>query len=186
MEAGDKTRWGFRIPKRKNQHSFLFVLTRPIVMFMYPAVLLPCFWFGIAYMVHVGITSNISLIFESKPFNFTIIQAGLSFFSGLIGAFTGELFAGPVVDYLATRALKTGKRWVPELRFRAIWLALFMMPVGLIVFGTTIQYVKKWIAPLVGNGICSSLPHFFRCLFAPSSFPIDYVPSFKSFEQLGH
>lgn len=111
-------------------------------------------------MVHVGITSNISLIFESKPFNFTIIQAGLSFFSGLIGAFTGELFAGPVVDYLAKRALKTGKSWVPELRFRAIWLALFMMPVGLIVFGTTIQYVKKWIAPLVGNGICWFLSPF--------------------------
>jgi hypothetical protein len=127
-------------------------------MFLYPAVLLPCAWFGVAYMLHVGITSNISLIFESKPFNFTIIQAGLTFFSGLIGAFTGELFAGPVVDYLAKRALKTGKTWVPELRFRAIWLALFMMPVGLIVFGTTIQFEKKWILPLVGNSICSSLP----------------------------
>jgi MFS family permease len=87
--------------------------------------------FGIAYMVHVGITSNISLIFEGKQFHFSIIQAGLSFFSGLIGAFTGELFAGPVVDYLAKRSLKTGAVWVPELRFRAIWLGLFMMPVSL-------------------------------------------------------
>jgi hypothetical protein len=80
-------------------------------------------------MVHVGITSNISLIFESPPFDFTVIQAGLSFFSGLIGAFTGELFAGPFIDYLAKRALKNGQTWVPELRFRAIWLALLMMPV---------------------------------------------------------
>jgi hypothetical protein len=87
--------------------------------------------FGIAYMVHVGITSNISLIFEGNPFHFSIIQAGLSFFSGLIGAFTGELFAGPVVDYLAKRSLKTGTVWVPERRFRAIWLGLFMMPVSL-------------------------------------------------------
>ena len=87
-------------------------------------------------MPHVGITSNISLIFESKPFNFTITQAGLSFFSGLIGAFTGEIFAGPVMDLLVKRSTQEGKEWAPELRFRAVWLGLLMMPVSLHVIGS--------------------------------------------------
>lgn len=148
-----KTTWGFRIPRREHQHTFWFVLSRPLAIFFYPAVTLPCFWFGIAYMVHVGITSNISLIFEAAPFHFTVIQAGLTFFSGLIGAFTGEVFAGPVIDYLTKRSIKLGRPWEPELRFRAIWPSLFMMPVGLIIFGTTLQFTKVWAAPLIGNGI---------------------------------
>jgi hypothetical protein len=40
----EKTKFGFRIPKRKDQHSFFFVFTRPLAMFLYPAVSLPCFW----------------------------------------------------------------------------------------------------------------------------------------------
>lgn len=107
-------------------------------------------------MSHVGITSNISLIFESPPYKFTITQTGLTFFSGLIGAFIGELFAGPVIDYLAKRQMKSGKEWHPEMHFRAIWLALCMMPTGLIVFGVTIKFSKSWVAPLVGNGTCKS------------------------------
>jgi hypothetical protein len=105
-------------------------------------------------MCHVGITSNISLIFESPPYNFTIVQAGLTFFSGLIGALIGELFAGPVIDYLAKRQMKSGREWHPEMHFRAIWPAIFMIPVGLIIFGTTIKFAKSWVAPLVGNGMC--------------------------------
>jgi MFS family permease len=83
-------------------------------------------------MPHVGITSVISLIFEAPPYNFTISQAGLTFFSGLIGAVIGELFAGPVVDYLAKRAINNDEEYVPEVVYRTIWLGLFMMPVCIV------------------------------------------------------
>lgn len=39
-----KTRFGFRTPERTERHSFWFVLTRPIVMFSFPAVTMPCLW----------------------------------------------------------------------------------------------------------------------------------------------
>jgi hypothetical protein len=80
-------------------------------------------------MPHVGITSVISLIFEAPPYNFSTTEAGFTFFSGLIGAFIGEIFAGPVVDHLAKRAIRNGKTYRPEVAYRAIWLGLFTMPV---------------------------------------------------------
>ncbi|OAA66933.1 ankyrin repeat-containing protein [Niveomyces insectorum RCEF 264] len=92
--------FGFLTPKHRHGKSFLFVLTRPFVMFAYPAVTLPCLWFGLAYMPHVGITSVISLIFEAPPYNFSIVQAGLTFFSGLIDIFGVEIMTTVVQTYL--------------------------------------------------------------------------------------
>jgi hypothetical protein len=147
-------RYGIHIPKRseEKQHSFLFIATRPFVLFKYPAVILSAFWFGIAYMMHVGITAVIPLIFEAQ-YNFSVLGIGLSGFSGLIGALLGEAYAGPSLDLIAKRALKQGREWRPEYRLKAIWPALVTVPAGLIMFGTSIQFGKAWITPLIGQAV---------------------------------
>jgi hypothetical protein len=122
-------------------------------MFRFPAVLLSSFWFGVAYMMHVGITAEIPLIFSPAPFNFTELDVGLSAFSGLIGALVGEAFAGPMLDLIAKRNLKRGLPWRPELRLKAIWPALVAVPVGLMMFGVSIQFAKSWAPALVGQAI---------------------------------
>ncbi|KAI1324051.1 major facilitator superfamily domain-containing protein [Xylariaceae sp. FL0255] len=147
-------RYGIRIPKRsaENHHSFLFIATRPFVLLKYPAVLLASFWFAIAYMMHVGITAEIPLIFASK-FDFTVIDIGLTGLSGLIGALIGEAFAGPTLDFIAKRSLKNDREWHPEQRLQAIWPALVAVPGGLLIFGATIQFGHSWPPPLVGQAL---------------------------------
>jgi hypothetical protein len=149
------SRYGIHIPKREGdkKHSFTFIATRPFVMFKFPAVTLASFWFGVAYMMHVGITAEIPLIFEPAPYNFSVLDVGLSAFSGLIGALIGEAYAGPAIDFIAKRALKQGKEWRPEMRLNAIWPALVAAPAGLLMFGVSIQFGKSWVTPLVGQGI---------------------------------
>ncbi|KAK5231418.1 hypothetical protein LTR72_000599 [Exophiala xenobiotica] len=148
-------RYGIRIPKRNpdKRHSFMYLFTRPFVMFTYPAVFLASFWFGITYMLHVGITAEIPLIFEAEPYNFSVLGVGLTAFSGLIGALIGEAYAGPAIDLIARRCLRQGKEWRPEMRFKAIWPALVSAPLGLLMFGVSIQFGSSWVTPLVGQGI---------------------------------
>lgn len=122
-------------------------------MFKFPVVVLASLWFGVAYMMHVGLTSQIPLIFEPAPYNFTVLDVGLSAFSGLIGALIGEAYAGPAIDLIAKRALKQETEWKPEMRLKAIWPALVTAPAGLIMFGVSIQFGKSWVTPLVGQGI---------------------------------
>lgn len=147
-------RYGIHIPKRseEKQHSFFFIATRPFVLFKFPAVILSAFWFGIAYMMHVGITSEIPLIFE-EHYNFSVLEIGLSGFSGLIGALLGEVYAGPSLDFIAKRTMKQGREWRPEYRLQAIWPALITVPAGLIMFGTSIQFGNVWITPLIGQAV---------------------------------
>jgi hypothetical protein len=131
----------------------MYLFTRPFVMFTYPAVFLASFWFGITYMLHVGITAEIPLIFEAEPYNFSVLGVGLTAFSGLIGALIGEAYAGPAIDLIARRCLRQGKEWRPEMRFKAIWPALVSAPLGLLMFGVSIQFGSSWVTPLVGQGI---------------------------------
>ena len=146
------SRYGVNIPKRSGEkhQGFLFVATRPFVLFKYPAVILSSIWFGIAYMMHVGITSEIPLMFIPK-YGFTELEVGLSAFSGLIGCLIGEAWAGPSIDMIAQRALKQGREWKPEMRLKAIWPALIAVPGGLIMFGVGIQFSDHWITPLIGQ-----------------------------------
>ncbi len=148
-------RYGIRIPKRHpdKRHTFSYLFTRPFIMCTYPAVFLASFWFGVTYMLHVGITAEIPLIFEAAPYNFSVLGVGLTAFSGLIGALIGEAYAGPAIDLIARRHLRQGKEWRPEMRFRAIWPALVSAPGGLLMFGVSIQFGSSWVTPLVGQGI---------------------------------
>ena len=114
--------------------------------------MLSAFWFGVAYMMHVGITAEIPLIFEAR-YNFSVLDIGLSGFSGLIGALLGEAYAGPSLDLIAKRAMKQRREWRPEYRLKAIWPALIAVPGSLIMFGTSIQFGKAWITPLIGQAV---------------------------------
>lgn len=146
--------YGIHIPKRReeNKHSFFFIATRPIILCKYPAVMLSAFWFGIAYMMHVGITAVIPLVFEAD-YNFSVLDVGLTGFSGLIGALVGEAYAGPALDFIVKRTMKQDREWQPEYRLQAIWPALVTVPGGLIMFGASLQFGNAWITPLVGQAV---------------------------------
>lgn len=148
------SQYGVSMPKRSGapQHGFWFVATRPLTLLRYPVVLLSSFWFGIVYTMIVGVFSEIPLIFEPQ-FGFTQLDVGLASIAGLIGAVLGEALAGPSINTFAKRGLRNGKHWQPERTLNAIWPSLIAVPGGLIMFGTSIQFGRSWVTPLVGMGI---------------------------------
>jgi fructose-specific phosphotransferase system IIC component len=78
----------------------------------------------------VGVISLIPIRFKPPPFSFTPAAIGRSNLSGLIGALVGEVFAGPLLDYLAKRTAKLGKEWYPERRLVIIYPGLATVVVG--------------------------------------------------------
>jgi MFS family permease len=84
-------------------------------MFAYPAVLLPCFWVGVAVMTEVANTAGFALNFgKASRYRFNEAQVGYVFFSGFIGAALGELAGGPLCDFIAKRSLRKEEVWRPE------------------------------------------------------------------------
>ena len=119
-EAPEKKRtiWrrlGFRKPTNPTGETWLQTFKRPYVMFVYPAVVLPCFWVGVSAMTEVANTAGFALNFGGNSrFHFTTAQVGFCFFSGLIGGVLGEFCAGPLCDLVARRTLKREEEWQPE------------------------------------------------------------------------
>lgn len=106
---------GFERPTVYSNETWLHTFTRTFAMAAYPAVVLPSLWFSIAAMTEVANTAGFPLNFgvESR-WKFNTRQVGFCFFSGLIGAVVGEIFAGPLCDVVVKRNLKKGKSWRPE------------------------------------------------------------------------
>lgn len=143
------------IYKPKNTGTGFFTeMFRPFVQFTHIYIFIPCFWFGLCYMSHVGITALLPLIYEAPPYNFNARGVGLGGgVSGLLGALVGEALAGPTVDYIAKRADRSTKGYWPEKRLMATIGGLFACPTGLLIFGLTIQFTTSWVAPLVGQAV---------------------------------
>lgn len=108
-------KWGFRTPTNPNGDSWFKTFRRPYAMFVYPAVVLPSFWVSTGVMTEVMNTAGFALNFGANSrFKFNTAQIGFCFFSGLIGAFFGEMAAGPLCDFVAKRSLRKGREWRPE------------------------------------------------------------------------
>jgi hypothetical protein len=113
----------FRKPTNFQSEPWLRTFTRPMVMFAYPAVVLPSFWFSVSGMTEVANTAGFPLNFgPGTRWNFNAEQIGFCSFSGFIGAVLGEFCAGPVCDFVAKRNLRNGKEaWRPEKLLKILW-----------------------------------------------------------------
>lgn len=161
----------FRIPNITE--SWRKTFERPFVMFAYPAVLLPAFWFGVAAMTEVGNTAGFALNFGAdSQYHFTTTQVGLCYLSGIIGAGLGEICGGPLCDLMARSVIKRNKEWKPERLLHLVWLGLvttvvsslflfsthisgrsYLMnksQVGVLLYGLELEYGHSWAAALTG------------------------------------
>ncbi|ERS98342.1 hypothetical protein HMPREF1624_05126 [Sporothrix schenckii ATCC 58251] len=146
-------RFGFRTPTNPTGESWLQTFRRPYAMFVYPAVVVPSFWVSTAVMTEVANTAGFTLNFGvTSRFHFTTAQVGYCFLSGLIGAFSGELLAGPLCDLLVKRALKKEHGWRPETLLVLNVTGLVAIVGGLLVYGIQLQGSAPgdWASPLAG------------------------------------
>jgi MFS family permease len=141
----------------KNPHpteSWAATFKRPYMMFAYPSVLLPSFWFGICYMTEVCNTAGFPLNFGvSSQYQFNTRQVGFCSFSGFIGASLAEWTAGPVCDFVAKKHLRSGKKWRPEVLLQVCWTGVVTIPIGLLLYGLMLNYGHSWVGTLAGISI---------------------------------
>jgi MFS family permease len=80
------------------------------------------------------------------------LNSGLVFIPSAIGMALGIGLFGALSDRLVKNNLDTGERHRPEIRLTP-WLTVpagLTIPVGLFIYGWTIQYRVHWIVPMVG------------------------------------
>jgi MFS family permease len=142
-------RLGFKKPRPTE--SWVQTFKRPYMMFAYPTVLLPSFWFSLCYMAEVCNTAGFPLNFgKGSQYNFNTQQVGFCSFSGFIGASMAEWTAGPVCDLVAKRHLRSGQKWKPEVLLKVCWAGAVAIPTGLLVYGLMLNYGHSWAGTLAG------------------------------------
>lgn len=135
-------RLGFRTPAVPTGETWLQTFRRPYAMFVYPAVILPSFWFSVTAMTEVANTAGFALNFgATSRWHFNTAQVGFCFFSGIIGAGLGEIFGGPLCDIFAKRALKRGEVWKPEHLLHLVWTGLVTVSVNISTFQWIFIYI---------------------------------------------
>ena len=117
--------------------------------------------FGLLYLHMVTIT----LLFSSHSeyglysYHWTHGTTGLGFLGAGLGAFAGVAFcmkySNPSYRYFAARyEQKTGTATrMPEFRLPFMQVGMFIVPVGLLIFGWTAEYHVHWIVTLIGAAI---------------------------------
>lgn len=127
------------------------------IMFRYPSVLFPGFYYSISF----GVGSVLFAVTGSAAFgelyHFNTAQVGLAIgLSTFLGTLLGELCAGPVSDYLLLLYTRSHNgESVPEARLQAIWPGAFLVPIGVIIEGVCFQAHTHWAGPVMGIGIAA-------------------------------
>ncbi|KAF5350004.1 hypothetical protein D9756_009057 [Leucocoprinus leucothites] len=147
-----------RMPKQGVRFTDIFL--RPLRLLRYPSILLPALSYAVVDSLGTHGPSIIGPSQFTEIFNFDSAQNGLATgLSIVIGSLIGELLSGWVTDLLIRRARekasKSGEVVQAELRLRGFWLGAVIVPLGLLMFGFTIQYADTPIAPCIAIGFTS-------------------------------
>ncbi|CAK5267759.1 unnamed protein product [Mycena citricolor] len=145
--------WGLR-PEGK--HLTLSDFLGQFIMFKYPTVLASAVYYSITFTLSSILPAVTSAALFKKLYGFTPSQTGLVLgFGTLIGSTLGELMGGIVVDRTMYLSRKNNKdsEVLPEVRLRGIWFGVILQPIGLLIWGFSIQYKTMWVGPAFGFGL---------------------------------
>ena len=122
-------------------------------MALKPHVIFPALYYATQY----GFGSILPAVTVASIFNreykWNTLEIGLGYGGALtIGGSLGELAAGLVLDAIVKTKMRENVVFQPEVRLRAIWPGQILVPVGLLIYGFTMQYKTFWVGPLMGMG----------------------------------
>ncbi|KAF5352100.1 hypothetical protein D9758_009385 [Tetrapyrgos nigripes] len=166
--------WDLERPPTRKLKPTDFI--KPLSMLKYPSVVFPALYFAVTYgFASIEPALTLATIF-TELYGFDTVRNGLANgVSLLVGASLGELFSGPVTDWMMQRARaralmrargkKVGERegegegdmdeeaTLPaEVRLQGIWTGAITVPAGLLIYGLTVHYKTTFIAPCIGMG----------------------------------
>ncbi|KAK6380595.1 hypothetical protein LTS17_004795 [Exophiala oligosperma] len=139
-----------KMPGRLGVRSFI----EPILLLQSPHVTLVAFAYGVTFAITSPGISVIVPLATGQFYNFSAVAQGLFFIGPLVGVLLGELIAGPASDWLMFRergrAASTGRDVRLEARLVAGLPGYSLAPLGVIIFGVTLENHCPWIAPCIG------------------------------------
>lgn len=157
--------------------SFLKCLIRPIILFMYPAIL----WSTVVYSLSVGwlivLSESVASVYQHTPYNFTPLQTGLVYLSPFIGGILGTAVAGKLSDIIVRfMARRNQGIYEPEFRLVMGFPVAICTALGLMGFGWSAENKDSWIVPTTFFGIIS-----FGCSLGSTTAITFAVDSYRQF-----
>ncbi|GAP89747.2 putative cycloheximide resistance protein [Rosellinia necatrix] len=140
---------------RSTAQHFLHSILRPTKMLMKsPIVLFLALYAGLAYGYQYLMLSTFTYVFESR-YNFSTSVSGLSFLGLGVGSVFG-LLIGPLSDRFIMPNVKSANKEPggspkPEARLIPLAYTALFIPVGLFLYGWTVEYRIHWIVPIIGT-----------------------------------
>lgn len=127
-------------------------MTRPLHMLINPIVISLSMYLAVGYGYLYLLFTTFSLVFRQQ-YGFSLGTAGLSFLGcgigSIIGAGAYAYYGDTVHTYLSKRHGSTQ----PEFRLPALIVGAIMIPIGLFLYGWTVEYKIHWMVPQIGSGI---------------------------------
>lgn len=138
-------------PRELFKHSII----RPLKMLICcPIVTLMCMYVVILYGILYLLFATYSFVF-GEVYGFSTSAAGLVFIAGGIGTLLGLFYVGNFSDRTLKTRAAAGKRITPEDRLPPIITVpgSLAFPIGLFVYGWSVEAHVHWIIPQIGTAI---------------------------------
>jgi MFS family permease len=149
----------FKPPKRAHGRLGLRSFIEPILLLQSPHVTLVAFAYGVTFAITSPGISAIVPLATKEIYNFSPVAQGLFFVGPLVGVLLGELAAGPASDWLMNRERSKAANTSREVRLEARLVGglpgYVLAPLGVIIFGVTLETHCPWIAPCIGFALAN-------------------------------
>lgn len=128
-------------------------LTRPLRLLIFHPIIqvtaiISAFDYGLLYIV----LSSFSTLWTER-YGESVEISSLHYIAVALGEIAGSQLGGPLMDrlflYMTTRS-STNNDHVPEFRIPLTYVGAPLVPIGLLIYGWTAQYLVHWIAIDIG------------------------------------
>ncbi|CAO1637513.1 unnamed protein product [Jaminaea pallidilutea] len=144
--------WRQKMPVYSGIHtkeSWLMLVVRPVVLIAFPVVLWNAWVWGVLIASNIAVSTNMGASY-GMVYHFGAGQTGSTLIGAALGAVVG-IAGGFFADLVSNkRTAANGGRREPEFRVPVLLPVCFTLPLGLVLYGASIQYAWHWVVPTLG------------------------------------